>query len=212
MDCTSRSSLQDCRFKLLSAYTWPALTPTSQPMSPSLGPADMKMRVTILHSCPLALQRGMDYVPLVWREPGFEEMKNAMNSSLEASEQTRNMPIAIEMKHASNSSFDAVFGQKVAPDVLILSGQELELLDPQQQPQEETYLTFSVIVEDDVGAAASLVCPRLKDLKPEQYPKVIIVHGNFASSFSSPFCTSPAAFLLQEGTSGRCSLVDLNYL
>jgi hypothetical protein len=198
MQCTSRNSLQDCRFKLLSTYTRSALIPISQPMSPSLGPADMKMRVTILHSCPLALQRGKDYVPLVWREPGFEEMKNAISSSLEASEQTRNMPIAIEMKHASNSSFDAVFGQKVAPDILILSGQELELLDPQQQPQEET---FSVIVEDDVGAAASLYCPRLKDLKPEQYPKVIIVHGNFVSSFSSPFCTSPAAFLLQEGTS-----------
>ena len=182
-------------------------------MSPILEPAETKMRVVILHSCPLALLLGETYVPLVWREPGFEEMKNAMNSSLEASELTRNMPIAIEMKHACNASFNAVFAQKVAADVLILSGQELELLDAQQQ--QET--AFSVIVEDDVGAAASLDCPRLMKMKPEDFPKVIIVHGNFSSpptsspSSSSPSSSSPssvpsqspAAFLLAAGAFSR---------
>jgi hypothetical protein len=191
-----------------------------QPLSPSLGPADMKMRVAILHSCPLALQLHDKFVPLVWREPGFEEMKNAMNSSLEASELTRNMPISIEMKHACNSSFDAVFGQKVAADVLILSGQELELLDPlQQQLLQQRDQAFSVIIEDDVGAAASLDCPRLTKMKPEQFPKVIIVHGNFtsstaaaaassssSSSSSSSFstsCPTPAEFLLSSGAISR---------
>ena len=99
---------------------------TLQPMSPSLEPADMKMSVTILHACPLALQHGNSFVPLVWREPGFEEMKNAMNSSLEAMEtdMRRNMPfmpVAIDMKHACHKSFRAVLGQKSPPDVLVLS-------------------------------------------------------------------------------------------
>ena len=159
----------------------------------------MKMRVAILHSCPLALQRGDSYVPLVWREPGFEEMKNAMNSSLEACEQTRNMTISIEMKHACVSSFDAVFAQKVAPDVLIISGQELELLDPHQQQEE----TFGVIVEDDVGAASSLDCPRLSTMKPEEFPKVIIVHGNSVSSFSSFSSSSFSSF--SSSSSSSCS-------
>jgi hypothetical protein len=158
------------------------------------------MCVTILHSCPLALHVGESYVPLVWREPGFDEMKNAMNSSLEASELTRNMPIAIDMKHACNASFNSVFGQKVAPDVLILSGQELELLDQQQQQQDTA---FGIIVEDDVGAAAPLNCPLLTKMKPEEFPKVIIVHGNFPSSPSSSFsivpAPSPAAFLFSAG-------------
>jgi hypothetical protein len=48
-------------------------------MSPSIEPADMKMFVTILHACPLAVVEGTSCVPLVWREHGFEEMKNAMN-------------------------------------------------------------------------------------------------------------------------------------
>jgi hypothetical protein len=175
-------------------------------LSPILEPADTKMCVAILHACPLALQLDSAYVPLVWREPGFDEMKNAMNSSLEASELTRNMPIAIEMKHACNASFNAVFGQKVAADVLILSGQELELLDQQQQ-QPDT--AFSIIVEDDVGAAASLYCPRLMKMKPEEFPKVIIVHGNFPTSSpaSSPssstaLAQSPAAFLFTAGALG----------
>ncbi len=179
----------------------PSSTPTSYPQIPN-----------ILHSSPLALQHGESFVPLVWREPGFEEMKNAMNSYLEASELTRNMPIAIEMKHACNSSFDAVFGQKVAPDVLILSGQELELLDPLQQQLLHWDQAFNVIIEDDVGAAASLDCPRLMKMKPEQFPKVIIVHGNFASSTTaissssssfSPSCPSPAEFLLSAGAISR---------
>ncbi len=172
-------------------------------MSPSLEPADMKMSVTILHACPLALQHGDSYVPLVWREPGFEEMKNAMNSSLEAMETTHVMPVAIDMKHASNKSFRAVFGQKSPPDVLVLSGQELELLDPLQQQHESSLL--SIIVEDDVGAAAPLDCPCFATMKPEDFPKVIIVHGNFlsssspSSSFCSPSCLSPAAFLFSAG-------------
>jgi len=180
---------------------------TLQPMSPSLEPADMKMSVTILHACPLALQQGNSYLPLVWREPGFEEMKNAMNSSLEAMEtdMRRNMPfmpVAIDMKHACNKSFRAVLGQKSPPDVLVLSGQELELLDPLQLQHEASL--FSIIVEDDVGAAAPLDCPCLATMKPEDFPKVIVVHGNFPSasspsSSSSSSCLSPAAFLFSAG-------------
>jgi hypothetical protein len=168
----------------------------------------MKMCVTILHACPLALLQGDSYVPLVWREPGFEEMKNAMNSSLEAMENKLNMPVAINIKHACNASFSAVLGQKLPPDILVLSGQELELLDPLQQQQQQQHASlFSIVVEDDVGAAAPLNCPCLATMKPEDFPKVIIVHGNFPSASSPsplssscpPSCPSPAAFLFSAG-------------
>jgi hypothetical protein len=94
-----------------------------------------------------------------------------------------------------------VLGQRVIPDILIISGQELESVDQQLLQREAD---FSIIVEDDVGAAASLSCPRLTKMKPEEFPKVIIVHGNFSSSPSAscaaPFSfLSPAAFLSRAG-------------
>jgi hypothetical protein len=111
------------------------------------------------------------------------------------------MPIAVDMKHACNASFETVLGQRVIPDILIISGQELESVDQQLLQREAD---FSIIVEDDVGAAASLSCPRLTKMKPEEFPKVIIVHGNFSSSPSAscaaPFSfLSPAAFLSRAG-------------
>jgi serine/threonine protein kinase len=165
----------------LSAISNPLLIPHwSSHHTKAQSDPHVKLRVVVLHACPLAIVDGDMVKPLLWRERGFDDMRESMFSSLSST----HIGIALGVYPASSQEF--VKALRTSPDVLVVSGQDV-FTEDHEKPSE----TFGLVVEDENGAAQSLDLQSAHTQNALEFPKVCVVLGKESR---------PAAkFLLQCG-------------
>jgi serine/threonine protein kinase len=127
-----------------------------------------KLRVVVLHACPLAIANEDCVRPLLWRERGIDDMRESMLSSLSST----HIGITLAVYPASSQEFVKSLRSSVSPDVLVVSGQDV-LTEDHETPSE----SFGVVVEDENGAAQSLDLESARDQQVLEFPKVCVVLG-----------------------------------
>jgi serine/threonine protein kinase len=123
-----------------------------------------KLRVVVLHACPLAIANADVVKPLLWRERGIDDMRESMVSSLSST----HIGISLGVYPASSQEF--VKALRSSPDVLVVSGQDV-FTENHETPTE----TFGVVVEDENGAAQSLDIDAARAQNTLEFPKVCVV-------------------------------------
>lgn len=129
-------------------------------------PPRTKLRVTVLHACPLAIVSARVVRPLLWRERGIDDMRESMASSLSST----HIGITLGVYPASTQEF--IKALRSPPDVLVISGQDV-FTEDHERPAE----TFGVVVEDENGAAQSLSLDAARSQSALEFPKVCVVLG-----------------------------------
>ena len=150
-----------------SSRAGPLLLPhwsSSQPKAHS--DTHAKLRVVVLHACPLAIASGDSVKPLLWRERGIDDMRESMLSSLSCT----HIGITLGVYPASSQEF--VKALRSSPDILVVSGQDV-FTEDHETPSE----TFGVVVEDENGAAQSLCLDSARAQFALEFPKVCVVLG-----------------------------------
>jgi serine/threonine protein kinase len=127
-----------------------------------------KLRVVVLHACPLAIANGECIRPLLWRERGIDDMRESMLSSLSST----HIGITLAVYPASSQEFVKSLRSSPSPDVLVISGQDV-LTEDYETPSE----SFGVVVEDENGAAQSLDLESARAQHALEFPKVCVVLG-----------------------------------
>ena len=123
-----------------------------------------KLRVVVLHACPLAIANADVVKPLLWRERGIDDMRESMVSSLSST----HIGISLGVYPASSQEF--VKALRSSPDVLVVSGQDV-FTENHETPTE----TFGVVVEDENGGAQSLDIDAARAQNTLEFPKVCVV-------------------------------------
>ena len=85
-----------------------------------------KLRVVVLHACPLAIANGDSVKPLLWRERGIDDMRESMLSSLSST----HIGITLGVYPASSSEF--VKALRSSPDLLVVR-RSIKALNPEHQ-------------------------------------------------------------------------------
>jgi serine/threonine protein kinase len=130
-----------------------------------------KLRVIVLHACPLVIASCDSVKPLLWRERGIDDMRESMLSSLSST----HIGISLGVHPASSQEF--IKALRLAPDVLVISGQDV-FTEDHETPSE----TFGVVVEDENGAAESLDLESTLAQFALEFPKVCVVLGKESRS------------------------------
>jgi serine/threonine protein kinase len=149
-----------------------------------------KLRVAVLHACPLAIADGDSVKPLLWRERGIDDMRESMVSSLSST----HIGISLGVFPASSQEF--VRALRSSPDVLVVSGQDV-ITEDHETPSE----TFGVVVEDENGAAQSLDLESARAQSTLEFPKVCVVLGKESRPAANFLlrCGAPCVICVSSG-------------